>query len=125
LDRNKEDRIPATRFLSSRGNTLLRDANNYTYRVHQANAEGDKVWYRCQYRLPYKCYATAVYIPAEGVIERLVTEHSHDPLVLKETIRYVSRSALSFLLILFKFVKRRETLIIVNLSHERIFRIRI
>jgi hypothetical protein len=85
--RNKEDRIPATRFLSSRGNTLLRDANNYTYRVHQANAEGDKVWYRCQYRLPYKCYATAVYIPAEGVIERLVTEHSHDPLVLKETIR--------------------------------------
>jgi hypothetical protein len=87
FSRNKEDRIPATRFLSSRGNTLLRDANNYTYRVHQANAEGDKVWYRCQYRLPYKCYATAVYIPAEGVIERLVTEHSHDPLVLKETIR--------------------------------------
>ena len=79
--------MAGTLFRSSRGNTLLRDAHSYTYRVHHANAEGDKVWYRCQYRLSHKCFATAVYIPGECVIERLVGEHSHEPLIMKETVR--------------------------------------
>jgi hypothetical protein len=55
---------------------------------HQANATGDKVWYRCVYRVSLKCSATAVFLPARGVIKPLATEHSHSPLILKETIRY-------------------------------------
>jgi hypothetical protein len=35
-DRDSLSPVPASFVLSSRGNTLLRDANNYTYRVHQA-----------------------------------------------------------------------------------------
>jgi hypothetical protein len=79
--------IPASFVISSRGTTLLKDANNFTYRVHQTSVTGDKVWYRCQYRFSRKCNATAVYIPAEGVIKKLVNGHSHDPLILRETAR--------------------------------------
>ena len=80
--------MPANFVMSSRGTNILRDDNNYTYRVHQASATGDKVWYRCQYRLSHKCNATAVYMPAEGLVKRSVTEHSHEPLILRETARY-------------------------------------
>jgi hypothetical protein len=66
---------------------LLRDANNYTYRVHQTSGTGDKVWYRCVNRASHKCNSTAVFVPAEGIIQRLVAEHTHSPLLLKETIR--------------------------------------
>jgi hypothetical protein len=72
---------------SQKGTSLLRDANNYNYRIHHNNTDGTKATYRCVKRNISKCPAIAVlHIPSSRIIS-VTHDHTHESDILLEAAR--------------------------------------
>jgi hypothetical protein len=72
---------------SQKGTQLLQDSDNFRYRINKYNSDGSRAWYYCVKRKLLKCPATAVFIPEEGVIEKILSEHNHGSSVLEKFAR--------------------------------------
>ncbi len=66
---------------------LLRDENNFNYRIHKKNADGTKAFYMCVKKNSAKCPAKAVLHIASSKIVAVMHEHVHEPNILHETAR--------------------------------------
>jgi hypothetical protein len=72
---------------SQKGTPLLRDDNNFNYRIHMKNKEGTQANYRCVKRYKANCPAVAVLHIASSRILHILHEHSHEANILEETAR--------------------------------------
>ncbi len=73
-----------TFFPSQKGTQLLQYSDNFLYRIKKYNGDDSRAWYYCVKRKMLKCPATAVFVPEEGVIEKIISEHNHGSSVLEK-----------------------------------------
>jgi glucan biosynthesis protein len=81
------DSIEANWVPGQKGTPLLRDNNNFTYRIHMKNKAGTKANYRCVKRYKAKCPAVAVLHIASSRIINIINKHSHEANILEESAR--------------------------------------
>jgi hypothetical protein len=82
-----QDGVEARFVPSQKGTMLLRDENNFNYRIHQKNTDDTKAYYKCVKKDSAKCPAMAVLHIASSQIVAIMHEHVHEPNILHETAR--------------------------------------
>jgi hypothetical protein len=77
--------FPRSPIGSQKGTLVLRDGNNYNYRIHKKNTDGTKAYYKCLKKDSAKCLAMTILHLASSQILTVMHEHVHEPNILQET----------------------------------------